>query len=156
MTAVTAAPRRPRGRPTRGVRVETKLPAEALASVEFLTRTEGPDRSAVLARLVETGIAAWDLLTPDIGVIRAWAEDWPTCCGVLLHQSGGAVNIWHVDPDVPDGILDHLHQERIDGNVAAAARRLRAAAPLVTALGYGFPDGYVGGLVIRCIPEAER
>lgn len=49
--------RRSPGRPSRGVRVETKLRPEVLAQVEALIATKaGADRSEVIARLVELGL----------------------------------------------------------------------------------------------------
>jgi len=146
--------RRPVGRPTRGARVETKLDQAAMAAVDFLARTEGPDRSAVIARLVAAGAAAYDLVGPDVVAIREWAEEWPTSCGVLLQPGGRRVNVWHVDPDASDGILDHLHQETLPIPIAEAAARLIATAAVVKALGFGYSEGTLGRLVIRCTPDA--
>jgi hypothetical protein len=60
MTAepIAPEPRRGRGRPSRGVRVETKLMPEEVAQVEALIGTLGGDRSEVLATLVRRALAA--------------------------------------------------------------------------------------------------
>ena len=146
-----AVTRRP-GRPSRGVRVETKLPPELLAEVEALKDIIGSDRSEVIATLVAHAIECRAALAPDVVVIRRWAAEWPTACGVQLGSDGSA-NVWHVDPADPSGVLDHLHQEILHGAEAEASRRLRAEADRVVSLGYGSWPA-TGGLVIRCYPDA--
>lgn len=127
-TTEQASARNRGGRPSRGHRVETKLPADALVDVEYLIGHLGSDRSEVIARLVRHGLAHRDRLADDVAVIRAWAAE--------------------------DGVLDHLHQERLAGREAAAARRLMAVQDDVWELGLGFPDGTLGRLVVRCYPDA--
>jgi hypothetical protein len=93
------------------------------------------------------------LVALDVLAVRAWASEWPSCCGVMLQPGGKRVNVWHRDPDTDDGVLDHLHQETLRDDVAEAAGRLITAAAVVRAAGYGFSDGTFGRLVIR-IPDA--
>jgi len=112
-------------------------------------RVEGRAAGLVQDAATDADVAA---VLADVYAVRAWAAEWPTARGVLLHRSGTAVNVLRVDPDNPDGILDHLHQEPISGQLAEASRRLTAAASQVVEMGTGYRDGHIGCLVIT-IPE---
>jgi hypothetical protein len=58
LAALTEAepPRRGRGRPSRGVRVETKLRPDEVAQIEALVGVDGADRSEVIATLVRRSL----------------------------------------------------------------------------------------------------
>lgn len=114
-------------------------------------RVEGRAAEPVQDAAADADVA---VVLADVYAVRAWAAEWPTARGVLLHRSGTAVNVLHVDPDREDEILDHLHQEPISGQLAEASRRLTAAASQVVEMGAGYRDGHIGCLVID-IPEKE-